>query len=88
MGPVASRGFSICPGKSSRYLWSKLFLWAVLLRLLLAHAVQQGLQSVGPHTSALSSILPDAASPGRRVWPGEVRTPGDFGGRVLSFSLC
>ena len=31
VGPAASHGFSICPGKSSRYLWSKLFPLAVLL---------------------------------------------------------
>lgn len=30
VGPAASSGFSICPGKGSRYIWSTLFLLAVL----------------------------------------------------------
>ena len=49
VSPAASHGFYICSGKSSRYLWSKLFLSAALPGPFLAHTVQKGLPSLAPH---------------------------------------
>lgn len=72
MGPAASHGSYICSGKSSRCFWSKLFLLATLLGLFLAHAIQKGLQSIGPCMSAPLGT----GDCGRRAQPGEVSTPG------------
>ena len=84
MGPAASSGFSICPGKGSSYIWSTLFLLAVLMGPFLTHAVQQRLQSVSPCTST----LPGARSPlqkGVAAWRS--KTPEGFAGRVFSVSF-
>lgn len=48
MGPAAPHGFYICSGKSSRYLWSKLFLLAGRLGPFPAHAVPEGCRLQAP----------------------------------------
>lgn len=83
MGPAASSGFSICPGKGSSYIWSTLFLLAVLMGPLLTHAAQQRLQSVKSlhvHPAGAQVTL----QKGVAAWRS--RTPEGFAGRVFSVS--